>query len=74
MLILTRNEGEKIFIGDKIIVEVAQHTNERVRLGIDAPPEMVVVRGELHGLWKSETKIAAIGTSPDPDALAARCG
>ena len=52
MLILTRQEGEKIYIGDKIVVEITRYNNERVRLGINAPPEKVVLRGELHEALK----------------------
>ena len=75
MLILTRQEGEKIYIGDKIIVEVTRYNNERVRLGIDAPPEKIVLRGELHsGLIKPDTEIVAVDTLPDSIVPLARCG
>jgi len=78
MLILTRQEGERIYIGDKIIVEVTRYSNERVRLGINAPPEKVVVRGELHGLLKPKNdesiEETTIDSPPDFVLPAARCG
>jgi len=78
MLILTRQEGERIYIGDKIIVEVTRYNNERVRLGIDAPPEKVIVRGELLGLLNSETdeKTEKVMADVPSDSIlpAARCG
>jgi carbon storage regulator len=47
MLVLSRKVGEKIHIGDNIVVMVVRLTNGGVRLGIEAPPEMVVVRDEV---------------------------
>jgi len=47
MLVLTRLEGEKICIGDKIIVEITHNNSDRVRLGIEAPPDKAVLRAEL---------------------------
>jgi carbon storage regulator len=47
MLVLSRKVGEKIWIGDKISVTVVRITGGGVRLGIDAPEELAVVREEL---------------------------
>jgi carbon storage regulator len=37
MLVLSRKEGEKIFIGDNVVVTVAEVRGNRVRLVFDAP-------------------------------------
>jgi carbon storage regulator len=47
MLILTRQEGEKICIGDEVVVVVTHNGNDHVRLGIDAPADKIVLRAEL---------------------------
>lgn len=47
MLVLSRRVGERIWIGDQISITVVRLTNGGVRLGIDAPPELPVVREEL---------------------------
>ena len=47
MLVLTRKEGEQIHIGDDIIVTVLEIQNDRVKLGIDAPKDVLVIRKEL---------------------------
>ena len=47
MLVLSRKVGERIWIGDQIAVTVVRITGGGVRLGIEAPPEMAVVREEL---------------------------
>jgi carbon storage regulator len=47
MLVLSRKVGERILIGDNIAVTVVRLSGGGVRLGIEAPPEMAVVREEL---------------------------
>ncbi len=47
MLVLTRKLMEKLFIGDDICVTVVRLEGGQVRLGIDAPREISVVRAEL---------------------------
>jgi carbon storage regulator len=47
MLVLTRKLMEKLFIGDDICVTVVRLEGGQVRLGIDAPRDVSVVRGEL---------------------------
>jgi carbon storage regulator len=47
MLVLTRKLMEKLFIGDDICVTVVRLEGGQVRLGIDAPREVAVVRAEL---------------------------
>ena len=47
MLVLSRKTGERILIGDNIAITVVRITGGGVRLGIEAPPEMAVVREEL---------------------------
>jgi carbon storage regulator len=47
MLVLTRKVGERIRIGDEIIVTVTSLGHGKVRLGIDAPRTVPVLRAEL---------------------------
>ncbi len=47
MLILSRKVGEQIVIGDGIRVVVSRVSGERVTLGLEAPPEVRILRGEL---------------------------
>lgn len=47
MLVLSRKVGERIWIGEDISITVVRITGGGVRLGIDAPSEMPVVREEL---------------------------
>jgi carbon storage regulator len=47
MLVLTRKLMEKLYIGDDICVTVVRLEGGQVRLGIDAPRQIAVVRAEL---------------------------
>lgn len=47
MLVLSRKVGERIWIGEDISVTVVRITGGGVRIGIEAPAEMPVVREEL---------------------------
>jgi len=47
MLLLTRKAGEEILIGDSIRVSIRRTAAGHVRVGIDAPREIRISRGEL---------------------------
>ena len=47
MLVLSRREHERIRLGDSIVVTVVRVAGDKVRLGIEAPAEVVVLRDEL---------------------------
>lgn len=47
MLVLTRKVGEAICIDENITVTVVKLSNGRVRIGIDAPKDIPIFRGEL---------------------------
>lgn len=54
MLVLSRKEGEKIRIGDQIEVMIVRIGSNVVRLGIQAPSDVVIVREELTHTTNSE--------------------
>ena len=47
MLVLSRKPGERILIGDDITITVVRLGPNNVRIGIEAPTEMNIVREEL---------------------------
>jgi len=81
MLVLTRKYQEKIRIGDNITITVLRTKGKAVRLGIEAPPEVSVIRGELafqQAKTNHEPAVAPVATSsmkphgsPAPRVLAA---
>lgn len=54
MLVLTRRPEETICIGPKIRITVLAVKGERVRLGLDAPPEVPIRREELEAYGSRE--------------------
>lgn len=48
MLVLTRNRDEKIMIGDNIIITIVEIRGDKVRIGIEAPKDVSVHRGEVY--------------------------
>lgn len=59
MLILTRRLGESITIGDKIRVSVLGIHGRQVRIGIDAPNDVVVHREEIYVKIQQENRKAS---------------
>ena len=47
MLVLSRKKDEKIVIGENIVITVVEVRGSIVRIGIEAPKEIKVLRGEL---------------------------
>lgn len=56
MLVLSRKPGEQILIGDQVKVTVVRITPNSVRIGIEAPRDMAIVREELSD--DGENKVA----------------
>ena len=47
MLVLSRKLGEKIIIGDNIVVTVVKIDRNQIRIGIEAPQDVPVYREEI---------------------------
>ena len=56
MLVLTRKIGEEILIGDDIKITLVRVKGNGVRIGIEAPRDVAVLRGELEAADAVETK------------------
>lgn len=68
MLVLSRRAGEKIVIGNEVIIEILSVSGEGVRLGITAPRETSVHRYEVYAEIEAanhaaETAVGAIEQS-----------
>jgi carbon storage regulator len=78
MLILTRRPGERVVIGDEILVTVMGVSGHTVRLGIAAPEGIPIYREEIWLAVREENRAAAAASAdslpalpphaPDPDA------
>jgi carbon storage regulator len=54
MLVISRKVGESIVIGDSIVLTVVQTQRGRVRLGVEAPPGVLILRKELQDRPREE--------------------
>ncbi len=61
MLVLTRKLGEKISIGNGIMVVVTEIRGNHVKLGVEAPKEVSIYREEVLRRTIEENKAAATG-------------
>jgi carbon storage regulator len=64
MLVLTRKLMEKLYIGDEICVTIVRVEGSQVRLGIEAPRQIPVVRAELRN------RPAVAGAAAEPASQA----
>ncbi|MDR1384246.1 MAG: carbon storage regulator [Planctomycetaceae bacterium] len=61
MLVLSRREGEWIRIGDSITITIVRTGGDKVRVGIDAPNDLLILRGELE-VYNNERHISTDNT------------
>ncbi len=74
MLILTRRPGERVVIGEDVLVTVMEVSGQTVRLGIAAPEGLPIYREEIWLAVKEENRAAAAASAdalPDQPAAAA---
>ncbi|MCK5737534.1 carbon storage regulator CsrA [bacterium] len=73
MLVLTRRIGESIIIGQNIKVMVTDIQGNQVRLGIEAPKEITVHRGEIYERIR-EQNMKAIQSAKDASDILSKLG
>lgn len=59
MLVLTRKSGESIVIGSDIRLTILEIQGRQIRLGIEAPSDVAVHRGEVYERIREENETAA---------------
>jgi len=56
MLVLSRKPGEQVYIGNHITITVVEIKGNRIRIGIDAPENIPVLRAELNDFLKPDAE------------------
>jgi carbon storage regulator len=70
MLVLTRRSEESIIIGGNIVVTILSVEGEKVKLGIEAPREISILRKELINVIQEQNRLAEkLHAMPDPPGL-----
>ncbi len=74
MLVLSRKEGEQLMIGDNVVLTINRISGNRVTIGIDAPRDVRIVRGELrrHALPAGGAAPNAVPTSEPSFSVASK--
>ncbi|TFC84641.1 carbon storage regulator CsrA [Cryobacterium sp. TmT2-59] len=70
MLVLTRKQGEKILIGDDIVITVLDVRGDSIRIGVDAPRGVKIQRDEVLRAVTEANIAASQAGQADPDAEA----
>ncbi|MFS2032249.1 carbon storage regulator CsrA, partial [Curtobacterium sp. CT11-45] len=69
MLVLTRKVGERILVGDDIVITVLDSRGDGVRIGIDAPRGVKIQREEVvRAVTEANAEAAAAGAGDDAEA------
>jgi carbon storage regulator len=64
MLVLTRKKGERVMIGDDIVVTIIDIRGDGIRIGFDAPRGVTIQRAEvLSAVSAANTEAASIGVA-----------
>ena len=64
MLVLSRKESQRIRLGDSIVVTIVKISGDKVRVGIEAPADVLVLRDELEVRSDAAPTAAASPRSP----------
>lgn len=70
MLILTRKAGQGFLIGDDIEITITEVSTDKVRVGINAPKNIKVLRAELSQTLEENAAAAGVATRQSLQALA----
>lgn len=65
MLVITRKSGERICLGDDIVVTVLEVSGSSVRIGIEAPADVRIFRHEIWEAAAQENRAAAEASVED---------
>jgi carbon storage regulator len=65
MLVLTRKVGEKLLVGDEVVISVVEVNRGSVRLGVEAPRSVSILRFEVYERIQEENLNASQTTSTE---------
>ncbi|GAC1313693.1 MAG: hypothetical protein NVSMB2_02040 [Chloroflexota bacterium] len=70
MLVLTRKPEQSLLLGDDVVITVLAIDGDRVKIGIDAPRSLSILRQEVHEQIRAANAAAASSTRPSAHTIA----
>ena len=67
MLVLSRKLMDQVLIGSDVRITVVKIDRNQIRLGIEAPDDVMILRGELLRGFDDDTDTEARALGPFPD-------
>ena len=64
MLVLSRKQNERIRVGDSVVVTIVRVSGDKVRIGIEAPPNVRVLREELEDQRLGDVTVGGADAMP----------
>ncbi|KPL84123.1 hypothetical protein SE15_02810 [Thermanaerothrix daxensis] len=72
MLVLTRKVDESVVIAENIVITILSIEGDKVKLGIEAPREVPILRKELQDAIREQEQLASeLSKSPSPETIEA---
>jgi carbon storage regulator len=68
MLVLSRKESQRIRLGDSIVITIVKISGDKVRVGIEAPANVLVLRDELE-VHEASAMVKELTQAAEPVAL-----
>ena len=69
MLVLSRKQNQRIRVGESVVVTIVRISGDKVRIGIEAPPQVRVLRDELEDEVLGDVTLDAAAELPIPRFL-----
>ena len=72
MLVLSRKESQRIRLGDSIVITIVKISGDKVRVGIEAPNNILVLRDELEPREPAAASAPGVVVAPAAEPAALR--
>jgi carbon storage regulator len=72
MLILSRRESERVYLGEDIVLTIVRVNGDKVRIGVEAPPNIKILRTELEITAPDTAKLQNLLRRDDPPNMQRR--
>ncbi len=69
MLVLTRKSGQKLRIGNRIVITVLDCSSGQIKIGVEAPKEIPIYREEVYSRIQEKNRSSLVTDTLSPGLL-----